>query len=174
MCQVYLTRSACEVKLSESMNIETLRHISKFRGLTQSEIARAAQVSRQAVNQWFKQGDSFVPITSKHLLNLCRGTGISADVLINEIADRQWWENETTNLLWDGLYDDLVSFLIALNEGDSRALARLVEVYGLFASTKIIGDSAWKEFPNYKSYLPPIRRSELEQLWETQKSLHLL
>jgi transcriptional regulator with XRE-family HTH domain len=156
------------------MNIDTLHKIAKFQGLTQSDLAEAAQVSRQAVSQWFNHKEAFVPVASNHLLNLSRAIGVSADVLLNEIADQDWWERETTNLLWDKLFLDLVDFLSALDQGDMRALARLVEVYGLFASAKMVGTRVWDDFSKYQNYLPPMRRKELEQLWQSQKSLHLI
>lgn len=156
------------------MNTNTLQQIGQFRGLTQSDLAKAAQVSRQAVSQWFMRESDFVPIASNHLLNLSQALGVSADVLLGEIAEQAWWEKETTNLLWDKLFKDLIDFLAAGNRGDLRALARAVEVYGLFASAQIFGNVVWEQFPNYKSYLPPVRRKELEQLWTAQKSLRLI
>jgi transcriptional regulator with XRE-family HTH domain len=156
------------------MNIDTLQKIARFKGLSQSQIADAADVSRQAVSLWFGQSPAFVPIGTDHLLNLSKGLGVKADSLLYEIADRDWWERETVNLLWDKLFPDLTEFLSALDAGDLKAIARLVEIYGLFASSKIAGKNVWSRFNHYKNYLPPVRRKELEQLWNTQKSLRLI
>lgn len=156
------------------MNTGTLRKIAQFRGLTQSDLAKAAQVSRQAVSQWFCHDDSFISVSSIHLRNLSKALGTSADVLLEDLADPDWWRRTTTNLLWDNLYEDLTGFLAACDRGEPRALSRLVEVYGLFASAKILDQRIWKLFPEYKRYLPPSRRSELEQLWTAQKNLQLI
>jgi hypothetical protein len=49
--------------------------------------------------------------------------------------------------------------------GEGRAVARLVEVYGFFLSARMLGRSVWVRFPQYKRYLPPVRRRQLEELW---------
>jgi hypothetical protein len=68
-------------------------------------------------------------------------------------------------LLWDRLFADLDDCAVALNAGDPRALGRFVEVYGLYALEATLGSSSWRDFPNYKRYIHPARRRELETLW---------
>lgn len=152
----------------------TLKKIAQFRGLTQSDLAVSAEVSRQAVSLWFAHGSQFVPVSSEHLLKLSKSLEVSADTLLNDIVEPAFWEQETTHLLWDRLYKDLTEFLKAIDNKELRALSRLVEVYGLFASEKIAGPVIWSAFEDYKRFLPPIRRNELEQLWRAQKNLHLI
>jgi hypothetical protein len=73
-------------------------------------------------------------------------------------------------LLWDRAFPDLDDLALALDAGDPRALGRLVQVYGLFASEATVGDVVWREFPNYKRHIHPVRRRELETLWAWHES----
>ena len=73
-------------------------------------------------------------------------------------------------LIWDRVFPDLDDLAVALNDRDPRALGRFVEVYGLFASEATLGSFVWKEFPNYKRYIQPVRRTELETLWVWHES----
>jgi hypothetical protein len=81
-------------------------------------------------------------------------------------------ETLTALFLWDGLYSDLVDFAIALNRHETEAIARLVQVHGLFAAERIIGRVAWQRFPEYKRFIHPARRRELEilQEWKQRQS----
>ena len=74
-------------------------------------------------------------------------------------------------LLWDRLFPDLDDFAVALNAGDPRALGRFVEVYGLYAAEVTLGSFIWRDFPNYKRYIHPARRRELETLWAWHENL---
>lgn len=157
------------------MNLETLRAFALFRGYPQAELARAAGVSRQRVSQWFKQPESFANIRSDNLLRLSERLGVSADILLRPLP--HWKETRihaTTELLWDRLFPTLEEFLRSVILGDERALARLVEIYGFFRGKQIAGLRVWKAFSNYKRYIPPKRRMELEVVWDTQKNLGLI
>jgi hypothetical protein len=74
------------------------------------------------------------------------------------------------SLLWDHLYPDLDSFAFALGGGEPRALARLVQVYGLYAAESALGCVAWRAFPVYKRHIHPVRRRQLETLWAWHES----
>ena len=70
------------------------------------------------------------------LLNPSQGIGVSADLLLHELVDTQWWERETSNLLWDKLFENLTDFLYALDHMDLRALATKVS-YLQFAEVSL-------------------------------------
>lgn len=131
-----------------------------------------AQVSRQAVSQWMKAAtkeNANVDVLSSHLKRLAEGLGVSADDLLNPlpVLDNPGNEkNLTALLLWDRLYPGLVEFCMALVRNEETALARLVEVFGLFRAAKIAGDRAiWGEFPKFKRRIRPGRRAQLESVW---------
>lgn len=148
----------------------TLEAFLKARGWSQAELARRVGVSRQAVSRWFR-GDR-ANLQGRHLIRLAEVLGVSVEVLAGALP---CFEPETHRrlraaLLWDRLYPDLDDFAVALNAGDARATARFVEVYGLYAAEAALGTVAWDAFPDYKRYLPPVRRSELETLWTWHES----
>ena len=156
------------------MDIQTVKAIAVIRRLNQSDLARAAGVSRQSVSQWFHESSSrFVNIQTKHLLAIADALDVSADVLLRPLpllADESMSTIETTKLLWDKLYPDIVSLINAALDGRNDAVARFVQVYGLFSAAKMLGPKVWREFPRYKRYLKPARRVELERLWTFRQS----
>ncbi len=70
-----------------------------------------------------------------------------------------------TAWLWDFLYPDVQQFVQAMFAGDLRAVARLVEVNGLLTAKKILGELVLEKFHEYKKFIPPVRRREMETLW---------
>ncbi|MFH1810571.1 MAG: helix-turn-helix transcriptional regulator [Pseudomonadota bacterium] len=162
------------------MNQGTLRTVARARGLNQSELAKLAGVSRQAVSLWLRNDpdhtDATVDLRSSHLTALADRLGVSLDVLTRPLPGLSAAEREhlTAELLWDHSFEDLDAFLVALAREDDRALARLVEKRGLFEAARIAGDCAWKKFASFKKYLPPRKRSALEKLWNLQRSLGLI
>jgi len=147
------------------MEASTLRALLRARGLSQSELARRIGVSRQAISQWLRK-DGPVNLQGRHLVQVSRALDLPISELIRPLpcCEPQVQAVLSASLLWDHLYLDLVDFAIALNQGHPRALARLVEVYGLYASEKMLGTHVWTEFPRYKRYLHPARRRQLEAL----------
>ena len=162
------------------MDSRTLTLIGMLRGLNQSDFARMAGVSRQAVSLWAKQ--PVISLRSKNLRQLSTALGVSLDDLVQPLPILNDEKNAATlqiTLLWDRLFPSLESFVIALVQGDLRAVARLVQVYGLYASAKTLresgresggGSPVWKNFHQYKRYLHPARRSQCEKLWTLHES----
>ncbi|MBI2026985.1 MAG: helix-turn-helix transcriptional regulator [Deltaproteobacteria bacterium] len=154
------------------MNVQTLTIICKLKHLSQSDISRMAGVSRQAVSLWFKP-PQMTNIKSNHLESLSRALDVSADSLLKPVAhdkNSQAWKRMNVLLLWDKLYPSLEDFVIALIRSENRALARLVETYGLYTAHNLIGSIVWNKFQKYKKYLPKVRQHQCEQLWNLHKS----
>lgn len=149
----------------------TLRAHMRSQGLSQAELARRAGVTRQAVSAWFQ-----VPTASVRgdtLLRVAKALGVRAEALARPLPTGGVDMDTLTALfLWDGLYSDLVDFAIAVNRHEPEAIARLVQVHGLFASERIIGKVIWQRFPEYKRFIHPARRRELEilQEWKQRQS----
>ena len=155
------------------MHIHTLKVICKLRHLSQSEIAKMAQVSKQAVSLWFQTEKSTLNIQSTHLYALSQALHIKVDDLLKPLPFTKN-TSETlslkTALLWDYLYPSLEDFVIALVQKKTKALSRLIEVYGLFQGEAMLGKSVWALFPRYKKYLPPVRRKQCEALWHLKQN----
>ncbi len=157
------------------MNVPNLDIVSRAKGASHSQVARLAGVSRQAVSQWFLAADrqgGFVDVKTGHVVRLATGLGVSTDDLLLPLpafspAERA---DMSARYLWDQLYPDVAAFLIALSEGEDRALARLVDREGLFFAARAVGEPAWARFPHYKKLLPPARRQGLERLWTLRQN----
>lgn len=150
--------------------------IMKARGMSQSDLARLAGVSRQAVSLWFSS-DEKPQLRSGHLENLSRGLGVSIDDLVWPLPfleDEEGRRRLGAELNWDKMYPDVEGFLLALCRGELKAVARLVEAYGLFASARMAGSVALDRFPEYKRFLPPALRRDLEPLWKMRETLSLI
>ena len=78
------------------------------------------------------------------------------------------------SLLWDRLYPSTEDFIIALVKGEYRAVARLVQVYGLYRGDKILGKSVWKKFEKYKQLIQPVRRRQCEKIWQHYQNPELI
>ena len=155
------------------MNIATLKVISKLRHLSQSEIAKMAHVSKQAVSLWFQKDKETINIQSTHLHALAHALHLKGDDLLTPLPLSQDTSDVLslkTSLLWDRLYPTLADFVIALIQYKPRALSRLVEAYGLFQSKNMLGKSIWTLFPKYKKYLSPVRRKQCEALWRLEQN----
>ena len=152
------------------MNAQTVQIISKLRRRSQSDLARMAGVSRQAVSHWFKApAGAEVDVLSSRMRKLSDGLGVSADVLLRPLPlldDAQTVGKLETSLLWDHLYPDLAEYAVALARGELPALARLAQVYGMYRASKIAGRGVWESFPRFKRHIRPVRREQLERVWE--------
>jgi hypothetical protein len=100
-------------------------------------------------------------------MRLSEVLGVSVEELAKPLPcfDPQTHAQLRVTLLWDRLFPDLDDFAVALNGRDPRALGRFVEVYGLYAAEATLGSFIWSDFPKYKRYIHPARRSGLETLW---------
>ncbi len=152
------------------MHVRTLAALLKARGLSRAELARRIGVSRQAVSLWFRQEEA--NLQSRHLVRLGEVLGVPVEDLVKPLP---WFEPETRDtlratLLWDRLYPDLDDFAVALTSSDPRAIGRFVEVYGLYAAEKTLGEWVWRDFPTFKRFIHPARRRELETLWAWHES----
>ena len=158
------------------VHIPTLQLLAEAKGLNRSDLAKLAGVSRQAVSIWFRNvGESGnVTLKSPHLLSLAAGLGISPTMLSRPLPGLEDRARLTTVLLWDQLFPSLNEFLLALSRSDLRAIARLVDRWGLFRAAKIVGSSVWNDFPRYERFLHPIRKPLLRRLWQLQHSLGLI
>jgi transcriptional regulator with XRE-family HTH domain len=155
------------------VHIPTLKSLALARNLNQSDLARAAGVTRQAVSNWFSAGVE-AQLLSGNLEKLAGSLGVSVEVLshplpiLSDANERKRWE---TDLLWDGLYPNLEAFLSGVIRGQRQALARLVQVCGLYMSQKIAGKQVWRKFPSYKALIHPAYRRQAEVVWKTALSL---
>ena len=153
------------------MDTIALKTISRLRGLSQSDLARMAGVSRQAVSAWLakgRMGKGSVPVRSTSVLKLAQGLHINPGDLLEPLFKSQELEEFRgleAALLWDRLYPSLGEFGVALARNHSRAIARLVQVFGFYHAEKIVGRVVWTKFSDYKKYIHPVRRAECERLW---------
>lgn len=151
------------------MDKDALTLLMFARGLSQSDLARLAGVSRQAVSLWFK-GDGRADMRVSHLLNLCRGLGLGVDKIVSPLPklSREAEQAMRAEFLWDGLYPNLLAFSAALAREDDRALARLVQADGFYSAAGAVGSAVWRRFPAYKRHIKPLRRIGLERIWELE------
>ena len=159
------------------MRTQHLRFLVDYKKLSLSDIGKMSSISRQRVSQWLKSGEPIVNIGTIPLMNLSDSLGVKPGFFLDpnpEIDDEEFMLTLESALLWDKLYPNLASFLRALINGETRAQARLVEVYGLFPAASAIGNVVWREFAKFKHRIPPKRREELEILWKRQKELALI
>lgn len=160
------------------MHITTLRYVMALNRLSQSDVARLAGVSRQAVSLWFKGNKSElinVPIATA--LRFSAAVMLPLDDLTKSIPvleKPELEENLRAEFLWDGIFPSLADFVRALVNEELRAIARLVQCAGLFEAAHILGDSVWNKFHSYKQFIIPVRRKGLESLWTMQKDLNLI
>lgn len=147
------------------VHVRTLEALLKARGWTRSELARRVGVTRQAVSLWFQKDHA--DVKSRHLLRLSEVLGVPVEELTAPLPcfDADTHARLLATLLWDRLYPDIDDFAIALNDFDPRAVARFVEVYGLYAAEKTLGSRVWEDFPTYERHIHPARRGQLETLW---------
>lgn len=148
------------------MDVRTLEALLKARGLSRAELARRVGVTRQAVSLWFR-GERAEP-RGRHLVRVAEVLGVPVETVTRPLPCLGAAEHARlrATLLWDALYPDLDDFAIALRAREPRALARLVEVHGLYGAEKAIGPDAWSRFPDYERFLHTGRRGELRTLWD--------
>jgi len=152
----------------------------QVQGLTQADLARMCGISRQAVSLWFKadleKGDGFIPIRTRSLWQLAKALNLSIDQLTKPLPllDSDEFKKLEVSLLWDKLYPSGIAFLMALMQHQKPAMARLVQVLGLFQAAPIVGKRIWSEFDSYKRFIEPRQREAWESVWNLQKRLGLI
>ena len=160
--------------------IFNLRLLIKLRRWNYSNLARQIGVSRQAVAMWFNSSGpkaTRTPMSISSLLILSKKLGLKLSVLIEPfpgLSDPQWVAQTKASLLWDQLYEDMTSFVLALYFFEEKAVARYVQVYGLYPSANILGNRIWKDFDHYKKHLHPTRRNECEKICQIRQNLKSL
>ncbi len=149
------------------MNARTVRAHLEARGWSQSDLARRVGVSRQAVSQWLARDRA--SLRGEHLLAVARALDTPAEQLDRPLPALDD-EEATTALLWDRLYPRLDEFAVAVNRWEPTAIARLVQVYGLYAAERMLGRRVWLAFGSYSKHIHPTRRRSLEGLvqWRQQ------
>ena len=150
------------------MNVSTLKSLSLIKGLRQADVAAMAGVSRQAVHRWWVAGEENINVLSGTQERLAESFGIPMQTLSMElpvVSNEALRKNLEIQLLWDKNYPNLDRFVRGLVIGNLDALARLTQVFGLFAAEKIAGKQVWKKFPQYKNKIHPGRRHTLEVIW---------
>lgn len=155
-----------------SMNIETLFCFMKIRGISGATLARKAGISRQALTEWKRKAKQAqnprVNVYSQTQESLAQVLGVRSEELgqtFQIISDPNLRKSIEAEILWDRLYPDIASFSSAVVKGAPQALARLVQVYGLYASAKMAGQQIWNNFPEYKYKMHPAYRKQAEIVW---------
>ncbi len=151
---------------------ETITVLAKARNLSQSDLARMAGVSRQAVSLWLRASGE-INVQFKHLSRLTRALGVGFEELDTPLPCSDPGERESlrAGLLWDRLYPDIEDLAQAALDGEPKAMGRLIEVYGLYRTAAMLGPMVWAEFERAKRFIHPARRAELEGIWRLKKSL---
>ena len=148
------------------MYFKTINSMLLARGWSQSDLARVTGVSRQAVSKWLK-GSAQVSMTSENLFKVSRALRVPAETLARPLpgygGDAEH-DQLMAAYLWDRLYPDLDELVIAASRWQLPAVARLVEVDGLYATEKLLGKAVWRRFEEYARYLNAVRRGQLRAL----------
>jgi transcriptional regulator with XRE-family HTH domain len=151
------------------VNTRTLDTLTKSRGWSQSELARRVGVSRQAVSLWFKTGEA--TLSSKHVFRLSEALGVAAETLTRPLPGFGEDHDELrATFLWDRLYPDLDDFAIAVNSWEPCAVARLVQVSGLYVAERLLGRAVLRRFDEYQRHIHPARRKQIEGLIRWRQS----
>ena len=144
------------------------------KGYRQSDVARAAAVSRQAVSLWFTGDGDFRNVHVANLLKLSAGLGISPAELLQPLPGLEGPADERrlyAEFCWDRLYPDIYRFLVALADAQPRAVARLVECRGIYEAAAVIGEQVWSEYRDFRHLLPPARRTVVDTVWKIHQDL---
>ncbi len=158
------------------MTPQTLRAICRLRGKRASDLARMAGVTRQAVSLWFKAPlGKDLDLRVSHLKKLAEGLRLPVSALLKPLPvldDLGATRKLEAALLWDRMYPSLADFMVAIVQGEDVALARLVQVFGLYRAAKVVPrELVWKQFPEFKRHIRPVRRQQLEQVWNLRQGL---
>jgi len=117
------------------------------------------------VSLWFRSEEA--NLQGRHLIRLSEVLGVPVEELARPLPcfDAETHGRTRATLLWDRLFPDLDDLALALRTRDTRAVARFVQVYGLYAAESTLGSWVWSEFPTFKRHIHPARQRDLETLW---------
>ena len=154
--------------------MSVLKAVMAKKGYRQSEVAKAAAVSRQAVSLWFAAEGDFRNVHVATLLNLGVGLGIAPAELLQPLPGLEGPAEERrlyAEFCWDRSFPDIYHFLVALAEGRPRAVARLIESRGIYEAATVMGAQAWDTYPDLRRRLPAARRTEVDAVWKIHHDL---
>ena len=144
------------------------------KGHRQSDVAKAAAVSRQAVSLWFAAQGDFRNVHVANLLNLSAGLGIAPAELLQPLTglERPGEERRLyAEFCWDRSFPDIYHFLVALAAGRPRAVARLIESRGMYEAAAVLGAQVWRTYPELRHRLPAARRAVVDAVWKIHHDL---
>jgi transcriptional regulator with XRE-family HTH domain len=139
------------------------------KGYRRSDVAKAAEVSRQAVSLWFSGDGDFRNVHVANLLNLSAGLGIAPAELLQPLPGLEGPDEERrlyAEFCWDRSYPDVYRFLAALAEAQPRAVARLIESRGIYEAAAVVGVRVWRMYPALRQRLPAARRAVVDTVWK--------
>lgn len=146
------------------MYFQRLKNVMHCRQLTWADVARAAGVSRAAITKWHRSGTAtgWINLETSTLRTLADRLQMPAAYFL---TPQEHLTPLHTRFLWDALYPSMEALITAIRHHAPEALARLVHVLGFHDALAIAGRSMIDRFPQYKRYILPVRRHELEVLW---------
>jgi transcriptional regulator with XRE-family HTH domain len=129
------------------MNRDTLKTILRAKGLTPSQVAARANLSRQLLSHWLSpNAPAKLNVSTDKLEQLATALDVSPDDLLKSLPDLTELNSQKTLYFWDRLFSDFTSFAIALARFYPPAVGRLVQTVGIFQSEKILGKRIWRIF----------------------------
>jgi transcriptional regulator with XRE-family HTH domain len=144
------------------MYLQHIINIMNFRRLSGAQLAQRCHLSRAAVSKWFASPDDFINVETQTARTVAQVLDIPLPRLFEPIQRLSQFE---TSFLWDRLYPSMETFVMAVMREDPVAMARFVQVLGLFKAEAVLGKKIVAAFPNYKHHIKPARRKGLEILW---------
>ena len=156
------------------MYLSVLKAAMAKKGYRQSDVARAAGVTRQAVSLWFAQHRDFQNVHVATLLNLSESLGIAPAELLQPlpvVSDRSAARRLYAEFCWDRCYPDIYGFLVALAGSEPRAVARFIESRGIYEAAALLGERTWRVYRGLRKHLPPARRKEIDTVWKVHHDL---
>ena len=154
--------------------LSVLKMVMAKKGYRQSDVAKAAGVSRQAVSLWFAQDDDFQNLHVANLVNLSNDLGIDPAELHEPLAcisDPAAVRQLYAEFCWDRSYPDIHWFLVALAGSRPRAVARFIECRGIYEAAAVLGKGTWRAYRGIRKHLAPARRREIDTVWKVHHDL---
>ena len=153
------------------MYLRNLKILMLKKGLSQSQLARELGLSRQAISLWFASDKDFINVHTRHIESICVAFNVSPQDLLTPFPETKGAKDESALFLWDLIYKNLDDFYVALANKEWNAVGRLVQVLGLYRSSKILGKIVWDDFYKYSKFIHPSKRKVCEVVWLQKKNL---